>query len=303
MNLWMTTITSLAAGACVAASLALVQGDPPSSSAKQPTATVKGERATPDAIDFFFDTFQHHPERRDEAIVRLTERALASDALPKEILYTGLAHLWALAEGASDRVKRHEHAVLAEHWIAHAATNEPDDTRIAGWRQSAAWAVAAIEGDVEKQAAAIRELEALAIEDPCFNSITLGSIAFELPPDHPTFQRALTAMNAAFECGQTKGGQDRPHWPFSVAGFLVTLADYRLKAGDTAGAEAALVAAESRESTVRWPHRALLDERLGEFKARSRAFANADLTDDPRFAIGHGGASCSVCHAAPRRSN
>jgi hypothetical protein len=293
MNPWTNTIASLAAGAVAALSIAIWNDE-----ATQAPLATETAAAKPDAIAFFFDAFQRHPERRDEAIARLTERALAADALPKEVLYAGLAHLWAAAEGAGTRAATHEHAVLAEHWLAQAEAGDPADTRIAGWHESAAWSVASIEGDDAGQAAAIARLEVLAVADPCFNSITLGTIAFTLPRDHPSFQRALTAMNAAFECGQTKGGQDRPRWPHSVAGFLVALSDYRLKSGDSAGAEAALVIADARDSTARWPHRALLDERFKSLKERSLAYANADPTDDPPFALRRAGAMCTVCHAA-----
>ena len=293
MNLWTTTISSLAAGALAALSISLWNDG-----AAQTAIASKPAALPPDAIDLFFDAFQRHPERREQATTSLTERALAPDALPKEVLYTGLVHLWAAVEGAADRVKCHEHAVLAEHWLAQSEASAPADTRIAGWRQIAVWFIATLEGDEAGEAAAIAHLEALAIEDPCFNSITLGSVAFRLPRDHPSFQRALTAMNAGFECGQTQGGQDRPRWPHSVAGFLVALADYRMKAGDMAGAETALVIAEARESSATWPHRALLDERLGSFKERSAKFANSDPSDDPPFAFPRGGAMCTVCHAA-----
>lgn len=284
------SIRCLPCACCVAAALAIAS--------MHGAARQAAPQPPVEATTFFFDAFQHHPERRDEAIVRLTERALADDAQPKEVLYAGLAHLWAAVEGAGSRSQIHDHAVLAERWLARAAAEDPADTRIAGWHESAAWAIASAERDEAAQAAAVARLEALAVEDPCFNSVTLGTIAFGLPRDHPTFRKALDAMNAAFACGETRGGQDHPRWPHNVAGFLVALSDYRLKAGDVAGAEAALVIAEARPSSATWPHRGLLEERLEGLKARSAKYANGDPGDDPPFAFRRGAAMCSVCHAA-----
>ena len=254
--------------------------------------------ATGEAIDCFWEAFQHHPERRDEAIARLSSRALAADATAQEVLYTGLAHLWAVAEGGGDVVRRHGHAVLAEHWLARAEAADPADSRIAGWRQSAAWAVADCQRDDAGRAAATARLEALAAADPCFHSVPLAIVAFDLPRTHPGFVRALAAMNAAFGCGEQRGGQDRPQWPHNVAGFLVALADCRLKAGDVAGAEAALVVAEARESTATWPHRQLLTTRLATLRERAARFADDDPANDPPFALRADAISCAACHAA-----
>lgn len=250
------------------------------------------------AIQSFWDAFQHHQERRSDAIARLSARALAADATAKERLYAGLAHLWALAEGGGDAVQSHAHAVLAEHWLARAEAADPADTRIAGWRQSARWAIADLEHDEAARAAAVARLEALAHAEPCFHSVPLGIVAFDLPRTHEGFTKALAALEAAFACGAERGGQDRPKWPHNVAGYLVALADFRLKAGDLAGAEAALVIAEARESTAHWPHRRLLDERLGALRERAVLYADDDPANDPPFALRSGTVSCSACHAA-----
>lgn len=280
-------------GAVAAGWLTLAASLGPTSDRPQDPAAGDGT-----AIRYFWDAFQHHPERRSDAIARLSARALAQDATAKEVLYTGLAHLWALAEGGGDTVQSHAHAVLAEHWLARAEAAAPADPRIAGWRQSAAWAIADAEHDEAARRAAVARLEALAQAEPCFHSVPLGIVAFDLPRTHQGFTTALAAMEAAFACGAASGGQDRPKWPHNVAGYLVALADFRLKAGDLAGAEAALVIAEARESTAHWPHRRLLDERLLALRERAVLYADADPANDPPFALRSGTVSCSACHAA-----
>jgi hypothetical protein len=262
--------------------------------------TTQAPHSDIDAVAYFWEAFQHHPERRDEALARLTARALAADATDQEVLYTGLAHLWAVAEGgsASAPAQAHTHAVLAEHWLARAAAADPEDTRIAGWQASAAKAAADLLRDEAAREAAIARLETLAAQDPCFHSVPLAIVAFDLPRTDARFARALAAMNAGFDCGAQAGGQDRARWPHNVAGFLVALADYRLKAGDVDGAEMALVVAEARESTEHWPKRHLLTERLASLRTRAAQYADEDASNDPPFALQPGVLSCTACHAA-----
>lgn len=302
MSAWNWIASAVVAGGCLVAALVEV----PTTEAA--TAHVNGQesererepnRAAGDALAFFWDTFQHHPERRDEALARLSERALAVDAKDREVLTTGLAHLWAMAEGGGEAAVRHSHAVLAEHWLARAAAADPDDTRIAGWRASAAKAIADFEHDEAGQATAVARLQELAAADPCFHSVPLAIAAFDLPRTDPRFLSALAAMDAAFACGDERAGQDHPRWPHNVAAFLVALADCRLKSGDVAGAEFALVVAEARASTVHWPHRQLLDERLATLRERADLYADDDAANDPPFALQGGVLSCSACHAAP----
>jgi len=261
-------------------------------------ATAAASGAADDALAFFWEAFQRAPQHRDAAVARLAARALAADATAREVLTAGLVHLWCVAEGGGEPVQRHVHAVLAEHWLARAAAADPADTRIAGWRASAAQAIADLEHDAAGQAAAVAELVALARAEPCFHSVPLAIATFDLPRTDPRFRAALDAMNAAFACGDARAGQDHPRWPHNVAAFLVALADCRLKAGDVAGAELALVVAEARASTARWPHRALLDERLATLPERAARYADADPSNDPPFALQGGVLSCGACHAA-----
>jgi len=284
MSLATALCSSIFAGAC----LLMLRFQAPT----DPASHVKD-----DAVAYFWDSFQLHPEQRDEAIARLTARALAPDATNKEVLYTGLAHLWAVAEGEADSTRRHAHAVLAEHWLARAESAEPDDSRIAGWRASAAKAIADLLRDEAAQAAALARLEALAATDPCFHSVPLAIVSFDRPRTNASFTKALAAMNAAFDCGDRRGGQDRPRWPHNVAGFLVALADYRLKAGDVAGAELALVVADTRESTAHWAHRQLIVDRLSTLQERAALYADDEAANDPPFALQAGVLSCAACHA------
>ena len=297
MNSSITTITSVLSGLALCTALS-VQSDGPAP--KPPASATAPAEAAPsdDPSASFFDALQRHPGHRDEAIRQLTEVALNGKATPKEVLHLGLAHLWAAAEGLPSSPDSHQHAVLATHWLERAEALRPDDDRVPGWRLTAAWSVAKLEGRVEDAAAAIEGLLAQTEIDPCFNSVTLGIAAFDLPRESPSFQRALKAMNAGFDCGNEQGGQDRPRWPHNVAGFLTALCDFRLKAGDVAGAETALVIAEARESHERWPHRQLVADRFASLKDRAARFANGDPNDDPAFALQRGGALCTVCHAA-----
>jgi hypothetical protein len=285
MSPWTAILGSLAGCLCWLAA----QGD----------ASRKGE-PTPsdiDAVAFFWETFQHHPGRRDEAIERLSARALAPDCTPKEVLFVGLAHLWAVAEGGGAPARLHSHAVLAEHWLARAAKLDPDDARIAGWQASASMAIADLLHDETGRSAALARVAELAAQDPCFHSVPFGIATFGLPRADPRFRQALQAMNAAFDCGERPVGQDHPRWPHNVAGFLLALADFRLKAGDVDGAELALVVAEARETTANWPYRGLLDDRLSTLRQRAAKFADDDPANDPPFALQGGVLSCSACHA------
>jgi hypothetical protein len=285
----------VAAGCLFAASVGAPSRAPVAASA--PASAVATD-VDDDALAFFWESFQRVPRLRDEALARLGARALAADATNREVLTTGLAHLWCLAEGGGEPLERHGHAVLAEHWLGRAAAADPDDTRIAGWRASAAKAIADLEHDAAGQAAAVARLQELAASDPCFHSVPLAIATFELPRTDARFVAALDAMNAAFACGDERAGQDHPRWPHNVAAFLVALADCRLKAGDVAGAELALVVAEARASTARWPHHQLVDERLATLPRRAALYADDDLSNDPPFALQGGVLSCSACHAA-----
>jgi hypothetical protein len=290
MSAWTRVAGAFVAGGCLVAAL-------DGASLTEPAVPMSG--AADDALAFFWDAFQHHPEHRDAALARLSARALATNATHREVLSTGLAHLWAVAEGGGDAAVRHGHAVLAEHWLGRAAAADPDDSRIAGWRASAAKAIADLEHDAAGQAAAVARLEELAAADPCFHSVPLAIATFDLPRTDARFLAALAAMNAAFSCGDERAGQDHPRWPHNVAAFLVALADCRLKSGDVAGAEFALVVAEARASTEHWPQRQLLDERLATLHERAALFADDDAANDPPFALQGGVLSCSACHAAP----
>lgn len=285
MSPWTAILGSLAGCLCWLAA----QGD----------ASRKGEPTSSDmdAVAFFWETFQHHPERRDEAIERLSARALAPDCTQQEVLFVGLAHLWAVAEGGGAPARLHSHAVLAEHWLARAAKLDPDDARIAGWQASASMAIAdQLDDDVARQAA-LAKLAALATADPCFHSVPFGIATHGLVRTDPLFAQALEAMNAAFDCGMQRVGQDHPRWPHNVAGFLLALADFRLKAGDVDGAQLALLVAETRETTAQWPYRELLNERLSTLRERAAKFADSDPANDPPFALQGGVLSCSACHA------
>lgn len=264
----------------------------PATAERMPAA----DATTVDPSRRFLDALQGTAGTREDAIRALTDAALQPSPSPRHLLHCGLAHLWAAAEGTPGDPGRHGHAVLAAHWLARAAVARPDDHRIGGWRAAAASIVATLEGDAAAIEAARTELERLAVEDPCFHAITLAPSSFGAPRDSETFGRLRTAMEASFACGMRGDIGDGRRWPHAVAGFLVALSDVRLKAGDLAGAETALVVAEARESTASWPHRALLEERIATLRERAARYATPETSDDPPLVL-TGSAACRLCHA------
>ncbi len=294
------TCMALAACACAVGALGLgQQADPAVTPSNAPTSTAAPSRAAErsDANRVLLDAMQGKSGTREEAIRTLTAAAIAPDPSPRLVLHCGLAHLWAAVEGPVGAQSTHEHAVLAEHWLTRAMALRPDDHRIGGWKASASMVIASIERDRAKAEAARTELERLAVEDPCFHAITLAPALFDMPRASEGFAKLRTAMEASFECGMRGEIGDGARWPHAVAGFLVAISDVRLKAGDLAGAETALVVAEARASTAAWPHRGLLDERIATLRQRAARYANDDPADDPPFILGGGGAGCRICHA------
>jgi hypothetical protein len=296
-----TTLIAIAACACAAGSFGLTRQTAPASAPSAPDSpashAVANAAETSDANRVLLDALQGKAGTREGAIERLTRAALAPDPSPRHVLHCGLAHLWAAVEGPVDARETHEHAIIAEHWLARAAALRPEDHRIGGWKASATTVIAVMERDRAKAEAARVELERLAVEDPCFHAITLAPASFDRPRTSPEFAKLRTAMDASFECGVQGGIGDGARWPHAVAGFLVAISDVRLKAGDIAGAESALVIAEARESTASWPHRRVLEERIATLRERAARFSNDDPTDDPPFILSGGGAGCRICHA------
>ncbi len=262
-----------------------------------PTGPERVASAPPDPSRLFLDALQERSGSREEALRALTAAALAPEPSARHVLHCGLAHLWAAVEGPVGTAATHEHAVLAAHWLARAAALRPDDHRIGGWQASAATIIALIERDEARAAAARADLERLAIEDPCFHAITLAPALFDSDRGSPGFAKLRTAMEESFACGMRGEIGDGTRWPHAVAGFLVALSDVRLKAGDLAGAESALVVAEARESTASWQHRRVLEERIATLRERAARYATPDPADDPPFILGGGGAGCRICHA------
>ncbi len=270
----------------------------PGGASRPPVGPARAEPA-----DAFIEALLRHPEKRVETLRRLTEAALTPDPKPRDVLFLALNHLWIVAEGEPDAVTRFQHGVLAVHWFDRAAVLLPEDDRISGWRNAAAWGVAQVEGRREASDAALEKLADLALQDPCFHSVALGIASFGFPRGSEEFKRAHAAMEAAFECkGDNPSIEDRPHWPHNVHGFLVALADYRLKSGDIRGAESALVIAEAREGFDRWPFRGMVEKRMTDLREHAALFANDDPEDDPAFVFAPAGpASCRACHGASQR--
>jgi hypothetical protein len=310
MNPFRSTIVAITVAASASTFLLgrIHAQDAPQPRPPQPSAggvgedRVAAEKEAPSSV--FFDALQRRPERRSEAIRRLCASIISADPAagpdPKEVLHLGLAYLWS-ASSAADRSERFEQALLARHWLERAMALAPEDDRIGSWRWSAAALVADLEQDDAALAAARRELVALADVDPCFHALALGIVSFADGRTSPAFRAALDAMNTAFACtGDDPSIRNRPRWPFNVQGFLVGLADMRLKAGDLPGAEAALVIAEANESTPSWRFKALLDERFATLKVRAERFGDVDPSNDPDFVFATGSPfSCVACHAAP----
>lgn len=258
--------------------------------------TSDGADDTPAGV--FYDALRRRPERRLESLAALTDAVLRPDPEPRDVLLLGLNHLWISAEGEQDSRSRFRHSILAHHWLRRAERLLPDDSRIPTWRLSAEWAIAVQEGRPTDAEAARDRISALADDDPCFHAVTLGITSFREPAGSAAFRRAHAAMEASFRCrADDPSVQNRPRWPHNVQAFLVGLSDFRLKAGDVAGAEAALVIAESRPGFARWTRRHLVDERFADLADRTRRFANADPLDDPPFVFEPGGpVSCIACH-------
>ncbi|MBL9148527.1 MAG: hypothetical protein JNM94_07515 [Phycisphaerae bacterium] len=277
---------ALAAAVGVAAAT-LGQSSPPATTSEPP----------PRAKTLFFEALQRAPERRADAIRALGANACSSDAADSDLLLLGLAHLWKAADGSTHGIDRHSNAVIAEHWLRRARERDPGDTRIPGWIASARVVIATDEGRDDDRRAAIDELAKLSDADPCFHAVPLSIASFSAPRGSAEFTQALKAMNAAFDCGRERGAGDGPRWPHNVHGFLVGLADMRLKAGDRAGAEAALTIAEARTGSETWRYRGEIEKRFAELDERLRRYGNDDPTDDPPYFLGAGGASCLACHA------
>lgn len=276
---------SLGAAAMIGAAAARPRNDAAPSNERSPS-------------DQFFDALLKHPEKRLESRRALQQAVLKPDADARHILLLGLNELWLAAENQPDRLDRFNHAVLARHWLRRAEQLLPDDDRIPSWRWAAEWAVAAVEHEDESAAAAREMLRKLAEHDPCFHSVAFGVISFEKPAKSEEFRQAHAAMEAAFQCAANDPSiQDRPRWPHNAHAFLTALADFRLKAGDVRGAEAALVIAEARPGFDTWKNRHIVADRLTSLNARRDLYANDNPEDDPAFVFERGGpVSCTGCH-------
>lgn len=278
----------LGAAVLSVAAATFVQSSPPAAQPPRPKS--------PKSL--FFEALQRDPARRPDAMAALAAAACSPNATETDALLYGLAHLWKAADGSTHGPERHANAVVAEHWLRRARERDPGDTRIPGWIASARVVIATDEGRDDDRRAAIDELAKLSAADPCFHAVPLSIASFSAPRTSAEFAQALAAMNAAFDCGRNGSASDGPRWPHNVHGFLVGLADLRLKAGDRAGAESALVIAEARAGSETWRFRAEIDRRFAELDERIRRYGNDDPSDDPPYFLGAGGASCLACHAA-----
>jgi len=265
----------------------------------QPRQGAAAAEGPPDPAEVFFDALLRHPEHRTASRRALQEAVLKPAASPQHVLLLGLNELWLAAENQPDPLVRVDHALLAIHWLRRAEALLPEDARIPSWRWAAEWSVAVAEHRDADAAAAREMLRKLAQRNPCFHSVALGIISFDRPADSQEFRDAHAAMEAAFNCGSHDPAvHDRPRWPHNVHAFLVALADFRLKAGNVRGAEAALIIAEARPGFEQWRYRATVSDRLDSLNARRDLFADADPADDPAFIFQRGGpTSCSGCHA------
>ncbi|MEM9064965.1 MAG: hypothetical protein AAGB51_05690 [Planctomycetota bacterium] len=249
---------------------------------------------TTDPESLFFEALLRDPALRDEALRSLEASVAGSaEADPAQLLWLGLCHLWIVAEGRLVPEEVVPHAREAARWLLKAEAAIPEDSRIPTWRFSAEWSLARLEGRRADEVAAREGVAALAADDACFHSVTLSIMSHEEPADSPEFVRSLDAMEEAFLCGQgDPSGIDAPRWPNNVRGFLAALSDLRFKAGDLAGAEAALVIAEARPGFDDWGFKSMIDERF-ERIAAAREGREIELLG---FALS-GTGSCLSCHA------
>jgi len=246
----------------------------------------------------FFAALNRDHDRRHETLAALESAVVAGERTPRIVLLLGLNHLWIAAEDEIEEVEGRRHLVLAIHHLRQAKTLLPDDHRIPSWLHAAEHGLAVAEGRSDAARLARKRLGHEAEREPCFHAVGFGIASFAEPRDSAEFRAAHAAMEASFECrGDNPSIVDMPRWPHNVHGFLVALADFRLKAGDARGAEMALVIAESRAGFAEWRHRALIDDRLGSLMERQSLYGNDDPADDPPFVFAPGSAvSCIGCH-------
>jgi len=240
--------------------------------------------------------------------------------------HAGWLHFWRLAE--SSRLAKvpasiTADAVMARRYFEEAVRLQPGEARFQGFLGSALLTEGSIHRDERLSRQGYFTLMDSVAAWPEFNLFTAGYSLSRLPADSSRFKealemqwrtldlcagRAIDRQNPDFSpymARATGEGPQRACWnswiaPHNFEGFFMNMGDMLVKAGDVATAKKVYANARHSPAYTRWPHRALLEQRITDAPTNVAAFnaAVTPQTPDSRRMMVQTRVNCVACHQA-----
>lgn len=326
--------TALAGAACLAAALAL-GGCAQLAEHTAPTKPASTQRsalaAQADAL--FWQALHGGRYEQIEPALQLHTAAYLQD--PGDAVtaaHTGWLHIWRLAESArlADGPGQStlpatitDHAVLARKYFDEAVRLAPGEARYQGFLGSALLAEGTIHHDERLVRRGYYTLQDSVQAWPEFNLFTAGYSMSRAPADSDRFREALQMQWRTLDlCAGTPVDRQRPDFrpymalatttgpkrvcwnswiaPHNFEGFFLNMGDMLVKAGQPAVATQVYANARLSPDYGRWPHRALLEQRIADASANVAVFNAAPVAGAPdsRRLLITSRVACMACHQA-----
>lgn len=245
----------------------------------------------------FFTALNQKPQRIEKALDALTMAYAMDPANGRVNLLLGLNHLWVAAERVEPDPSTLNHVILSEYFLQRAQKLTQDD-RIPSWLAPLQITMAKRDQDHDGATRIFNEFVKAYEKNPDFHSFTFAMMNFDNDRDSDEFKRARKVLNATNNCDKHNPScQNLSRWPHNIETFLVLQADYETKAGDIKNAHKILTDAKRIGEETQWPYLSVIEERLASLPQRAKAFANKDLTDDPKgLFVEQQANTCQMCH-------
>jgi hypothetical protein len=258
----------------------------------------------------------------DRVTFLLTAAYLENPRDPELTLLLAHAHLWRVSERrrlAEPDPTVTDHLALAEAYFEEAYRLAPDDHRIVGWLGSVRMPLGGLRQDSVLAREGYDLLEEAVRRYPEFNHFTAGFSLGGLPADDPRFEAALGHLWANVDaCSGVRAGDalddasvydlavrtdvscgNTAKAPHNYEGFMLTLGDLLVKAGDPDRARAVYGRARLSPAYDEWPYRDKLEQRVLSADEAAALFAQARAPDsdveEPEILFGSA-YSCAACH-------
>ncbi len=249
-------------------------------------------------------------------ITRLLSAAYLENPHDPEIaLLLAHAHLWRISERArldTPDPSITDHLILAERYFEQAYRLSPEDHRIIGWLGTVRLSLGRLHQDEALERQGHRLLQEAVRRYPQFNHFTAGYVLGGYPRDHAWYREALDHMQRNIgHCSGVRSGEitaDRSIYdlaaraddacansasvPHNFEGFLMSMGDMLMKAGDPRLAQAFYVRAREAPAYGSWPYRELLERRIAQAGS-----AAAGAPGDRLEMMSGSAYSCTACHA------